>query len=119
MAASILAGLMKTDKETKKSLESINITLQKIYKLDLDKERREKKEKNDTKQAEKRREKQRNVLLDILHELKKDKKGKDKEKKSFFDKIKDTLLGALGGFIGLFKPGGALLTGLGAFANIF
>ena len=136
--ASVLSGIIKVDQETKKSFQSIDTTLQKLFKLEEDKNKREISNRKADEQARKTKEKEGSVLDDILKELKNGKKSEDK-KESLFDKLKaglgfitkglgsifgkggligKLLMGAIGGkffegilgplFKGLFKVGGPI-----------
>lgn len=137
MTTSILSSIIKPDKESKKTLESIDTTLQKIYKLEFDKDKRDQKDKKEQRQAEKRKEKEKNVLEDILKELRKEKTEK---KETLIDKLKKGFMSMIGSIFGkegplakaitgvvsglsdfakLLKPGGVLLSGLGKFAKLF
>lgn len=101
MAASVLSGILKVDKDTKKAILSIDATLQKIYKGDADKNKREIKQRKEELQAKKTAEKEKNILEDILGELKKTNKGdKDKKKKSLMEELFDLLKGPIIAFAG-------------------
>lgn len=99
MAASILSGIVKVDKDTKKAFLSIDATLQKMYKLESDKTKREIRARKEEQQAKKTQEKEKNLLEDILGELKK--KNKDeKKKKSLVENLFDLLKGPIVAFAG-------------------
>lgn len=109
MAASVLSGILKVDKDTKKAFLSIDATLQKMYKLEADKNKREIKQRKEDQQQQKIREKEGNVLEDILKELKKkDKAGKNKkDEKSLIETLLEASGTAISGFFGkLFAVGG-------------
>ncbi|AEC53008.1 hypothetical cyanophage protein [Synechococcus phage S-CRM01] len=114
MASSVLSGILKVDVNTKKSIQSIDATLEKIYKLEIDKNKRDIREKKATEQANKTKEKERNILDDILKELKG--KKKEEKKESFLAGLLKnigpaiTAAGPVIGkaFAGLLAAGGAL-----------
>lgn len=110
MASSVLSGILKVDTETKKAILSMDATLQKIYKSDADKNKREIKQRKDDAQRQKIKEKEKNILEDILGELKKKDKDKDgKDKKGLWEKLFDAAGPALTGFFAkLFAVGGKI-----------
>lgn len=101
MADSVLSGILKVDKETKKSFLSIDATLQKMYKLEADKNKREIRQRKDDLQKQKTQEKEKNILEDILGELKKKNKEEKKDKnKSFMETLFELLKGPITAFAG-------------------